>query len=185
MEIWKDIPEWEWYYQASTRWRIRSLDRIVNNAWKEVKRKWKILAPWDNKKKYLIVILCRDWENHTKKVHRLALITFKGLHKTLDQCNHIDWNKQNNNIWNLEWTNNSWNQKHSYEVLWRKSRDMNWWKNPNAKQVWQYDIDWKLISKYDTQTQAMKKTWIKQALISHCCIWRNKTAWWYIWKFIK
>jgi hypothetical protein len=28
-EIWKDVPEYEGYYQASTEGRVKSLDRIV------------------------------------------------------------------------------------------------------------------------------------------------------------
>lgn len=54
-EIWKDIPWYEWLYQASNMWRVKSLDRIVHNkwSWNTYGIKWKILKPW---------ILYSKWE---------------------------------------------------------------------------------------------------------------------------
>lgn len=33
------------------------------------------------------------------------------------------------------------------------------------------------------QTEAQRQTWVRQADISSCCLWKQKTAKWFIWKF--
>ena len=64
--------------------------------------------------------------NRSKKVHQLVLEAFKTKPKTKSdqilQCNHIDGNKLNNNINNLEWVTPSANIVHSYRHLNRVKR---------------------------------------------------------------
>lgn len=88
------------------------------------------LKPFKNKKGYLLVKL---GETDTYSVHRLVAKAF--VHnfdpQNLDQVNHIDGNKENNNYSNLEWVDNSGNQVHAYKLgLHNPLRGES---NPNAK----------------------------------------------------
>ena len=58
----------------------------------------------------------------TRSVHSLVAEAFLGPKPTrAHQVNHIDGNKQNNNVTNLEWVTPSRNVHHSYEIGMRKS----------------------------------------------------------------
>jgi hypothetical protein len=56
------------------------------------------------------------------KVHRLVAMAFHPNPKNLPQVNHIDGNKGNNHYLNLEWTDNSGNQRHAFDTGLQKSR---------------------------------------------------------------
>jgi hypothetical protein len=62
---------------------------------------------------YLRVALCPDGVNsQTKKVHRLVAQAFLRPVPGMDEVNHKDGNKANNNHTNLEWTNRLGNMRH-------------------------------------------------------------------------
>lgn len=50
----------------------------------------------------------------TVKVHRLVALAFIPTIEGKTQVNHIDGNKQNNHVSNLEWCDNAENQTHAY-----------------------------------------------------------------------
>ena len=67
-----------------------------------------------NRNGYLMVKLCRNGYEKNCSVHRLVADSFyDGYHEGLD-VNHIDGNKQNNFIGNLEFCTRSENLKHAY-----------------------------------------------------------------------
>lgn len=110
-EIWKDIEGYEGLYQASNLGRIKSL--IYHNGTQE-----RILVPRTNRNGYSQVLLYKDGNHKTFLVHRLVGKTF--LQKSdisFDQINHLDGNKTNNKIDNLEWTNSMLNNRHRVRVL--------------------------------------------------------------------
>lgn len=49
-----------------------------------------------------------------RKVHRLLMIAFRGYDPKRPVVNHIDGNKLNNSLDNLEWTTSSENNRHAY-----------------------------------------------------------------------
>lgn len=95
-EIWLTIENFENY-------KISNLGRIKN-------KNNKILKPQKNPDGYLSIILYKT--NKYKKtiiknfrIHRLVLIAFRPVENMKKlQVNHIDHNRQNNNLNNLEWT---------------------------------------------------------------------------------
>lgn len=101
-EIWKDIKGYEGYYQASNLGRIRSVDRYVKNKNGYNKRRGLILSQSEDKDGYPCVVLCKNTNRKTCIVHRLIAITFFDKDSSTLEVNHIDFNKKNNNINNLE-----------------------------------------------------------------------------------
>ena len=61
---------------------------------------------------YLSIMLRKDGKQKKHKVHRLVAIAFIENKNNYDQINHIDCNKQNNNLSNLEWCTQEQNTKH-------------------------------------------------------------------------
>ena len=91
IEIWKDIEGFEGLYQISNYRRVKGL--ITN----------KILKPNDNGNGYLYVMLSKNNKPYMKKVARLVVQHFLRNPQKLKEVNHIDQNKHNNIVSNLEW----------------------------------------------------------------------------------
>lgn len=111
-EIWKDIFGYEGLYQISSFGRVKSLSRITP---RNIKLKEKILNLYIDKNGYCTNTLSKSGLSKTKKIHRLVAESFISNPLNLPQVNHIDGNKINNYIDNLEWVNNSGNQIHAYK----------------------------------------------------------------------
>ncbi len=121
-EKWKDIPEYEGIYQASTLGRIRSLDhRIVTNgnskAIHERSSRGRVLVQREQNGGYLIVSISVNGYRKICTVHRLVAKTFIENPNNYRDINHKDGNKKNNKIENLEWVKHSDNIKHSCREL--------------------------------------------------------------------
>ena len=115
-EIWKDIRDFEGWYQVSNLGRVRSLDRFINH-YLGGKRLYKgSLVKQQNKRGYNIVRFKKDGKSYYFQVHRLVAIEFIDDSKQDLQVNHIDGNKQNNNFLNLEWVTPSENIQHALTI---------------------------------------------------------------------
>lgn len=68
-----------------------------------------------NKFGYLTVGLMKNGKRTTQKVHRLVAAVFINNPHGKPDVNHIDGNKENNNVDNLEWATRSENMKHSWD----------------------------------------------------------------------
>ena len=111
-ETWKNIKDYEGYYQISSYGRVKSLKRQVKtkNGFRIIKEK--ILKLKKDKDGYLGVILSKNSNTRTYKVHRLVAEYFLKNYNNLPQVNHIDGNKQNNYYENLEYVANLKNTNH-------------------------------------------------------------------------
>jgi hypothetical protein len=117
MEIWKDINGYEGYYQISNQGNVRSVDRFdgVHD------RKGTIIKPNLKQNGYLQVGLRMHSKRKWIGVHRLVAIHFIENPDNKPQVNHIDGNKQNNTINNLEWVTAKENQNHATKLGLRKN----------------------------------------------------------------
>lgn len=118
-EEWRDVPNFEGY-QVSSLGRVRGIDRLCGN--RPGVTKGKILKPFRNKRGYLEVNLYNNSKSTAKIIHRLVAKAFISNDFNKPQVNHIDGNKLNNEVSNLEWMSNSENQLHAYSLGLQPSR---------------------------------------------------------------
>ena len=112
-EIRKPVPEYGGLYEVSSHGNVYGVDRFVNQASGGQRFiKGKILKQW-HKFGYKCVILCKQGKCKSHRVHRLVAKTFLINHLNKPQVNHIDGNKENNCIVNLEWTTGDENINHA------------------------------------------------------------------------
>jgi hypothetical protein len=114
-EIWKDIPEFEGYYQISNSGRLKRLERQVKckNRPNGFHIKEKILSSCNDGKGYVMGYLEVDGEKIARRIHRLVLITFRGIDPQKPQVNHINGIKSDNRLENLEWCTQYENVQHA------------------------------------------------------------------------
>ena len=108
-EVWRDISEYEGLYQVSNLGRVKSLG---NDKFK----KEKILKPGNNGKNkdgYFFVYLYKKGIKKMYFVHRLIAEAFLENPDNLPVVNHMDQNKQNNRVDNLEYCTISYNTRYS------------------------------------------------------------------------
>lgn len=103
-EIWKDIPGYEGKYQVSNKGEIKNIKLNKYRKQRKDKDGYSIVDLFYNKPK-------------TFKVHRLVALSFIPNPKNLPQINHIDGNKLNNRVNNLEWCTPSFNSNHRIYAL--------------------------------------------------------------------
>jgi len=112
IEIWKDIPDYEGYYQCSTLGYVKSLDRIITRVNGEKQPiKGRILKISIDRKWYSVVELSKNGCRKTFKIHQLVAITFLGhvlcgMKLIID---HRDGNKAKNWASNLQIVTNRQN----------------------------------------------------------------------------
>ncbi len=121
-EVWKDIPNFEGYYQASTMGRIRSLDREIEKrdgrgGIDRYVRLGKIFnLKYKKNRRYTSVRLSKDGKTNSYAVHRIIAITFINNSENKPQANHINGIKSDNRVENLSWMTNSENVNHAIET---------------------------------------------------------------------
>lgn len=116
-EIWKDIPGYEGRYQITKCGAIRSLVQANSHGGGVKARKIPLLRKSHlNTSGYLHVRLQIDGTHSSISVHRLVALTYMANPNNLPEVNHIDGNKLNNCIENLEWCSSSNNQRHAYKL---------------------------------------------------------------------
>lgn len=103
----KTIKGYEGLYAVDSNGNVYSL---VTNA----SRRKRILKPY-YKNGYLSVHLYKDGKCKHFYIHRLVAEAFLENKSDYKEVNHIDCNKTNNSVGNLEWCNRARNLKHSYE----------------------------------------------------------------------
>lgn len=109
-EVWKDIDGYAGLYKVSNTGEVKSLRGNEKNL-KQMNCKGHLkVGLYINKK--------RKWF----LVHRLVSIAFLPNHWNLPIVNHIDGDKKNNNVINLEWCTYKHNMREAYRIGLRKPR---------------------------------------------------------------
>ena len=105
-EIWKDVSEYEGFYQVSNKGNVYSVERKDSQG---QRRGGRILKPKYSRGGYLMVHLYKNGKMKAKSVHRLVAETFLPNPNGLPQVNHRDEVKDNNKVGNLEWCDSKYN----------------------------------------------------------------------------
>ena len=113
-EVWKDIPNYEGLYQVSNMGNVKSISHYTRNNANGGLRltKGRVLAKYKMPNGYLQIQLSKNEIREKKYVHRLVAELFLTNSDNLSDVNHIDGNKENNSVENLEWCSHKENQIH-------------------------------------------------------------------------
>lgn len=111
MEEWRDIPNWEGLYQASSYGKARSLDRVVTHRNGFKQHIWARTLKQKTQNGYKIVTLSKNGICKQIRVHILVLSTFQGERPPGLISRHLDGVRANNYNSNLRWGTYSENTK--------------------------------------------------------------------------
>lgn len=185
-QLFKPIPGLEGFYSINKKGDVLSHKR--NNTPNKYSSKENLItiniSP--NGYKYF-----KAWFNGKSKhvlVHRALALTFIGNPENKPCVNHIDGNKGNNNLSNLEWCTPKENAIHAWNMGLYKDPPKYWLgkigkDHVRSKPVIQYDLNMNKIAEYDSTASAVRATGLKRESIKDCLRGRNKTAYGFIWKF--
>ena len=167
-EIWKDVPGYEWFYQASNKGNARSVDRYIECRGTMRMQNGKMLKPHIGKFGYKQVILYNK-KPKLFKVHRLVAKLFLPNPNNYPCVNHKDENPSNNKVDNLEWCTYSYNLSYGSKT----SRELNTKRIQNCKnapkKVVQKDLYNNVIREFSSANEASRILNIPNSSIIDCC----------------
>jgi hypothetical protein len=172
-EKWLPIKNYEGLYEISNFGNVKSVERKSknNNGYKPIKER--LLKPCISNTGYYMVSLCKNQKQHTYTIHKLVMEHFNRCSFDYEVINHIDHNKLNNNISNLEYVTQKENCIKAVEHGCIKT-----------KAVLQFDKNDNLLQKFNSITEAHIKTQVALGDICRCCKGVRKSAGGFIWKYV-
>jgi hypothetical protein len=166
-EVWKDIDGYEGLYQISNYGNVKTLSYQRTGI-------PKILSPRFDGGGYVRVALYKNGVAKTYSVHRLVAKHFIENPFNCEEVNHIDGNKTNNNVDNLEWVTSKENSSHA--VI-SKLRIL-----PTYK-VLQYTLEHILIKEWNSVYEVCENRPYESSMIYKSCEGKLPHAYGYIWKY--
>ena len=131
--MWKDIKDFENFYQINDKGEIRSKDRYIHFKHKDKFYKGAIKRQQIGTNGYKIVKLYKDdKKRYTFSVHRLVAEAFLEKPSYAECVNHKNGNKLDNRVENLEWCTYSHNNKEAFRLGLRKP---SWGKTIEQKKI--------------------------------------------------
>lgn len=177
-EIWRDIVGYEGLYKISNLGRVKSLDRVIKYKTGRLQKiKGKIKTIKINNSGYAIVILYKNDIGTTFLLHRLVYFAFNPNADINLQVNHIDENKLNCNLDNL----NSFTPKENCNYGFRNKK----MGNKHKKPIIQLDMDDRIIKLWDCAKNAAIEMGIDAANICRCCKGKKKCYKNFKWKYLE
>jgi len=157
MEVWKNIKGYEGLYQVSNTGNVKNVKTGT------------VLKQSYTSKKYKCCCLRNSGKQTVKVTHRLVAEVFIPNPDRLPQVNHIDEDKCNNNVENLEWCTNDYNAHYGNKII-RCAKS-------HEKSVIQYDLNGNIIRSWESIKSAADGLNICASHITECCKGKlNKTG---------
>jgi hypothetical protein len=123
VEIWKDVKDFEGYYEVSNLGNVRSVPRAQRPGKGGYARESKILSLIPHHKGYLCVNFSVEGKHIRREVAILVAEAFIPNPDKKPQVNHIKGKEKHNNcVDNLEWATSSENTQHAYDTGLNKKR---------------------------------------------------------------
>lgn len=155
-------------------------DKYEVNRLGEIRHKIRkhMLKGRSNSSGYLYVIFTIDGKRKNFAIHRIVANAFIPNPNHKPEVNHINSNKSDNRVENLEWVDSSENKKHSYEFGTRKNHQQ-------SKPVQQFTKDGQFLKEWSSVSEAAESLNCVVGAISNCALGRSKTSMGYVWKFVE
>ena len=161
-EEWKDLENFEGLYQISNFGRVKSLYKNI------------IRKPQKQSNGYLFLTLHKDKKIYNLNIHRAVAIHFLGKKSDME-VNHIDGDKENNCVNNLEWVTKKENQRHAVKTGLRRTGD--YANTFNMKPILCYAIvDNSFIGEFDSTKRAAKELGLDASTITKILKGKKKTT---------
>lgn len=176
-EVWKDVKDYQRIYQVSNTGKVRRLkgspmtkdNRILVNKTKSSGYKFVCLS---------VESLCKYYH-----VHRLVAEAFIDNPENKKYVNHIDCDKSNNNVENLEWVTAKENSEHARKNIIFNYNNKIGIENKSTKQIVQKDLDGNYLYLWDCVKNISSYYSIVETAINRAC--RNNTiSIGFMWKYI-
>lgn len=134
----------------------------------------RILKPIVQADGYLHFTLCKNKKKYQMPAHRIVAQTFISNPNDKPYINHINGNKMDNRVENLEWVTSSENTQHAFKIGLMKSPKYYLGKkgelHPNSKKLRVTDYKGEIVGIYYGSAEAARELNISQASVSRYCL---------------
>ena len=124
---------------------------------------------------YKFVGLIINGKQKRMRVHRMVALTFIDNPDNKPYVNHINGNRSDNNVENLEWVTPSENTQHAVNT--------GLFKNGRTRAVIQYNLNGEQMATFESATEAARQTGGSQSKITMCCRRQRDSANDYQWRY--
>ena len=159
-EVWRDVPNYEGFYQVSNLPRVKSFPRKHQLL-------TKIVSQHPTGGGYLTVTFTKDRQRKNFRVHKLVALCFIEEVDGLDEINHIDENKFNNCVENLMRCNRGYNVNYGCRNLLVGYKLMN--RPDHSKPVLQIDANGNILRRFRSAHDAGRFYKCKFGSIARVC----------------
>ena len=124
---------------------------------------------------YKFVGLIINGKQKRMRVHRMVALTFIDNPDNKPYVNHINGNRSDNNVENLEWVTPSENTQHAVNT--------GLFKSGRTRAVIQYNLNGEQMATFESATEAARQTGGSQSKITMCCRRQRDSANDYQWRY--
>jgi len=177
-EQWKKTEGYGGIYEVSTYGRGRTIDRVTvdcNGMKRKIKKR--ILGLAINALGYPVMGMYVNGHGGGKTVHRLVAKAFIPNPNNLPCINHVDGDKTNNHVSNLEWCDHSYNMKHACDTGLVKSPG-------SVKRRVRQLLNGQVVGTFESVSEAARSISINRSCVSRCCTGSYPSAGGYQWEYL-